>query len=181
MKKIAMITMVSVLISIISFFPYSSAFAYGSEIMDLQENIPFTWTFIEEGIPIVMASQCSSNLFKNYMIAGNYIGFHECSQFAKQDKFKNNVLGYSQYTYAGNVRNYYKGSTKIGSTTMPRFYDVLVSPDWIWMAFQGNTDGDVIGNDSGTYYAKSGSTFICPEAFGVLSHSIENSVTMIVP
>ena len=178
MKKVVICTIMFILISII---PYSNAFAYGTQVMDLQDRT-FAWTFLEEpGVAIVLASRCSSNLFQNYMISGNYIGFHECSQFAKQDIFENNPLGYSQFTYAGNVRNYYKGSTKIGSTTMSRFYDVIASPDWIWMDFEGNTDGDVIGNGSGTYYAKSGSTFECPEAFLVLSHSIDNSVSIEVP
>ena len=145
--------------------------------MDLQDKT-FTWVFLEEpGISIWLGRICTSNLFQNHMISGQYIGFHECSIFAKQDQWG---YSYAQYTYASITRYYYKGSTSIGSTSLSYDGNVMVSPDWIWASYAGNTDGNVIGTGNGTYYAKSGSTFMCPEAFLTIAYPIDNSVSMVV-
>lgn len=151
--------------------------AYGTEIMDLHEET-FSWVFFEEpGIPVWIATRCASNLFQNYMIAGQYIGFHEIGQFAKQDKW---LYEYSQATVAGHIRDYYKGTTHIGNTSMTFDSNVWVSPDWIWANYSGNTNGNVLGQGSATYYAKTNSSFICAESINP-SRIIYNSVSITVP
>lgn len=173
MKKLFPVFIVVVLfISVFS----SISFAYGTQVMDLQDKY-CTWVFLEDlGVPIWIGTDCTSNLFQNYMVMGQYIGFHECTTFAYQVEWG---YPYSQSTIAGAYRDYYKGSTYLGNTYMPYDGNVLVSPDWIWDRHSGNTDGDILGEGYDTYYAKSESSFICIEAINP-TNLIKNSVSMIV-
>jgi hypothetical protein len=153
----------------------SLTFAYGTQISDLQSAYR-SWVVLEEFIPIWIGTDCVSNLFQNYMIAGQYIGFHECSTFAYQEEW---FYPYSQYTSAGSSRKYYKGSTSLGSTSMPYDDNVLVADDLIWDNHSGNTNGNILGEGYDTYYAKSQSSFICIDAI-YPTQLINNSVSMIV-
>jgi hypothetical protein len=169
-KNLLIIIVVIILVTILP----TSTFAYGTLIYDLQSSWK-TWLVVDP-IPMWIGTTCTSNLFQNYKIAGQYIGFHECSTFANQIEWD---YGYYQTTSAGPTRYYYKGDTLIGSTNMPYDGNVLYSIDWIWDNHSGNTSGNVIGSGYSTYYAKSTSSFFCMEALWG-ENSISNSVSMTV-
>ena len=135
----------------------------------------FTW-LVWDDVPRWVGADCVSNFIQYTVICyGEYIDFHESYLFACADP----TSSFDDYSvFGGYSVEYYKGSTRIGSTTLSTSNDdCLVSPDWVWFYKEGNAK-PLIKEEYGIYYAKTNSAFSVDGS--IETKTLNNSVSFSV-
>lgn len=133
------------------------SFGYGQQVSAAESGYVIWWIPVD---PLILPFNTGyeTTARANYMIAGEYIGFHEISHWSKI-----NEIPFTQYAYSDPSMRFYKNSSSLFAYSMYYDSNVWVAPNWVWDYHTGTAQGS-LGQGSGTYTAQATAVFTCPSA-----------------
>lgn len=130
MKKTILVSLLALMLVVN--IPISSAERHSNEVTK-----KFTWIVGRENILFPLVGYCHTRVTEDYLISG-YPAYMNSNA---RETWAYISWGFDEKMYVTGCStiNYYSGSKKIYSKTLDRFYNVLVSPSWVWTSYKINT------------------------------------------